>query len=792
MEVWHPSARGGGRGGGGGGIMWGGEWAVPHTRISWGISLQLVLPLLLLLLIVPFPSAAAAATQSQGESPPTTVDDEVEALLQQERLDEKVIDSIVQMEFGKVLGGGGGGGGRDRDGDVDVDGDLKVLETDAGGHSGERRGTEVDREGSEYESLGDNQKESKRTGERRREKGGSRKAGSKSERRKGAKEREKVGHKKKGGEEEAGEGRTDLLSAKEDESKKADSAEGTTRREGLGEEEEEEEEGEAAVRPSINHRDRGGFRVDNETMITYTEDVQEDSPLYLDLVDFLPPTTTEAPETYNPQGCSSPLGLSTGEVLDWQISASSSYPSSWDPGCHIKYARLHQPNGRAWCAGSKQAGEWVLVDLGVPAKVTGLLTQGKGDEEEWVTSFELSYSLDAYHWHYARDIYNNKKVFQANINSHEIRHNYVEPPLVGRFVRVHVIDWHAHPSLRLELLGCQECKAIISEGSHVQLSASSSVPWTRRKSCQPTDSSLHSHRAWCARRKDEHQWLQWDLGPPHLVTGIITRGRGDTGRKHWVKAYTLTYSNDSKVWFTYKDGNHLDTKVFGGNLDKHTERRHYLNTPFKARFVRLHPKRWRRAIAVRAALLGCPHKGDCGDGFFRVTPDTNCIENLAYKGKTWVNDKRHQWSGWDYGPASLAVDGQKDTSLRSCAIVDNYLVDEPVWSVALGKKRRVRGVVILTWQGRGQDQQTLYRDYVFGLDRLTVYVENQARLDAPNSQDHKKCASVTRLNNALFRERVHIECPQPIEGRYVYIKAGGVANRWHRVFSLVLCEVEIY
>ena len=43
-------------------------------------------------------------------------------------------------------------------------------------------------------------------------------------------------------------------------------------------------------------------------------------------------------------------------------------------------------------------------------QVTGLMTQGKGDDEEWVTSFELSYSLDAYHWHYARDIYNNKKV----------------------------------------------------------------------------------------------------------------------------------------------------------------------------------------------------------------------------------------------------------------------------------------------------------------------------------------------------------------------------------------------
>ncbi|XP_050707021.1 translation initiation factor IF-2-like [Eriocheir sinensis] len=67
-------------------------------------------------------------------------------------------------------------------------------------------------------------------------------------------------------------------------------------------------------------------------------------------------------------------------------------------------------------------------------------------------------------------------------------------------------------------------------------------------------------------------------------------------------------------------------EVFGGSLDKHTERRHYLNSPFKARYVRLHPQRRRRSIALCAALIGCPHKGDCGEGFFRVPPDTSCGE----------------------------------------------------------------------------------------------------------------------------------------------------------------------
>ena len=64
-----------------------------------------------------------------------------------------------------------------------------------------------------------------------------------------------------------------------------------------------------------------------------------------------------------------PLGLITGAVKDWQISASSTYPSNWDEGCETRYARVYQPNGVAWCAKTKSASEWLQVDLGVPAKV---------------------------------------------------------------------------------------------------------------------------------------------------------------------------------------------------------------------------------------------------------------------------------------------------------------------------------------------------------------------------------------------------------------------------------------
>ena len=52
----------------------------------------------------------------------------------------------------------------------------------------------------------------------------------------------------------------------------------------------------------------------------------------------------------------------------------------------------------------------------------------------------------------------------------------------------------------------------------------------------------------------DHQWLQFDVGPPKLVAGIVTKGRGD--KKHWVTRYRLSYSNDSLQWHFYSDHVH--------------------------------------------------------------------------------------------------------------------------------------------------------------------------------------------------------------------------------------------
>ena len=163
--------------------------------------------------------------------------------------------------------------------------------------------------------------------------------------------------------------------------------------------------------------------------------------------------------TYFQIGCSKPLGLITGEIQDWQLSSSS--VRNADKSSRTKYARVYQPGDRAWCPqlspeevetrirhhrhhhyieelnneievssnsstnepignanimyiatsdAKENSSHWLLVDLGVETQISGLLTQGKGDVDEWVSSFSLSYSDDAYRWKFIHDAYGKKKV----------------------------------------------------------------------------------------------------------------------------------------------------------------------------------------------------------------------------------------------------------------------------------------------------------------------------------------------------------------------------------------------
>lgn len=56
------------------------------------------------------------------------------------------------------------------------------------------------------------------------------------------------------------------------------------------------------------------------------------------------------------------------------------------------------------------------------------------------------------------------QVFSGNQDAYEVKTNTLFPPVIGRFIRLHPIDWYNKATVRMELYGCEldgemECKS---------------------------------------------------------------------------------------------------------------------------------------------------------------------------------------------------------------------------------------------------------------------------------------------------------------------------------------------
>ena len=58
--------------------------------------------------------------------------------------------------------------------------------------------------------------------------------------------------------------------------------------------------------------------------------------------------------------------------------------------------------------------------------------------------------------------------------------------------------------------------------------------------------------AWSSQTNDLNQWLQVDFQRSTIVTGISTQGRQDD--EQFVKSYTISFSDDEKIFNCYRTG----------------------------------------------------------------------------------------------------------------------------------------------------------------------------------------------------------------------------------------------
>ncbi|XP_056464003.1 retinoschisin 1a [Gadus chalcogrammus] len=151
------------------------------------------------------------------------------------------------------------------------------------------------------------------------------------------------------------------------------------------------------------------------------------------------------------------LGFEAGSVSPDQITCSNQeqytgWFSSWVPN----RARLNnQGFGCAWLSKFQDNSQWLQVDLREVMVVSGLLTQGRCDADEWVTKYSVQYRTDEkLNWIYYKDQTGNNRVFYGNSDRSSSVQNLLRPPIVARYLRILPLGWHTRIAMRIELLLC--------------------------------------------------------------------------------------------------------------------------------------------------------------------------------------------------------------------------------------------------------------------------------------------------------------------------------------------------
>ncbi|KAK7119288.1 hypothetical protein R3I94_021208 [Phoxinus phoxinus] len=151
------------------------------------------------------------------------------------------------------------------------------------------------------------------------------------------------------------------------------------------------------------------------------------------------------------------LGFEAGSVSPDQMSCSNEDQyTGWFSSWIASKARLNsQGFGCAWLSKFQDTNQWLQIDLKEIKAVSGIMTQGRCDSDEWVTKYTVQYRTnEKLNWIYYKDQTGNNRVFYGNSDRSSTVQNLLRPPIVARYIRILPLGWHTRIAIRMELLLC--------------------------------------------------------------------------------------------------------------------------------------------------------------------------------------------------------------------------------------------------------------------------------------------------------------------------------------------------
>ncbi|XP_063068776.1 retinoschisin 1a [Engraulis encrasicolus] len=152
-----------------------------------------------------------------------------------------------------------------------------------------------------------------------------------------------------------------------------------------------------------------------------------------------------------------PMGFEAGAMSPDQVSCpNEDQYTGWFSSWTASKARLNsQGFGCAWLAKYQDTNQWLQIDLKEVKVVSGILTQGRCDADEWITKYSLQYRTDpSLNWVYYKDGAGQNRVFYGNSDRTSTVQNLLRPPIVARYIRLLPLGWNTRIALRMELLLC--------------------------------------------------------------------------------------------------------------------------------------------------------------------------------------------------------------------------------------------------------------------------------------------------------------------------------------------------
>ena len=109
----------------------------------------------------------------------------------------------------------------------------------------------------------------------------------------------------------------------------------------------------------------------------------------------------------------------------------------------------------SWSAPFSAVSQWIRASFITDVNVHSVITQGRQDKDEWVTSYLIQYSPDNWLHHYVRDSNGAEREFSGNSDRNTKVEHVLSLPTTARSVALIALAFYGYLSLRFDVTGFQ-------------------------------------------------------------------------------------------------------------------------------------------------------------------------------------------------------------------------------------------------------------------------------------------------------------------------------------------------